>query len=350
MKMLMSASACLLGLLISMAPVADALAQANAAQKEAMLLYQGADRDQKLVQEARKEGSLTWYTSFSPGDSAPLAQAFEKKYGIKVEIWRAISEKIVQRVVTEGRANRNVFDVVETNGPELEVMSREKLLARFWSPHFADMPAFAIAPNGMWVADHMAIYVVAYNTKLVRREDLPKSYEGFIDPKWKGRIGVEAGDGEWMAAMIKSMGQERGMAFMRNLSDMKPDVRTGHILLAELVSSGEVPVALTAYHVNAIALKQKGGPIDYVALDPVVIRPQSLGIARNAPHPHAALLFTDFMLSEGQAMMEGFTRAPVSKKINSEFNRYRYVMITPDMAIDDAEKWRNLWDNMFVKK
>jgi iron(III) transport system substrate-binding protein len=140
------------------------------------------------------------------------------------------------------------------------------------------------------------------------------------------------------------------MAFMRNLSDMKPDVRTGHILLAELVSSGEVPVALTAYHVNAIALKQKGGPIDYVALDPVVIRPQSLGIARNAPHPHAALLFTDFMLSEGQAMMEGFTRAPVSKKINSEFNRYRYVMITPDMAIDDAEKWRNLWDNMFVKK
>ena len=341
---------CLLGLLISIAPLTPTLAQSTAAQKEAMFLYQGADRDAKLVQEAKKEGSLTWYTSFSPSDSAPLAQAFEKKYGVKVEVWRAVSEKIVQRIVTEGRANRHVFDVVETNGPELEVMAREKLLARFWSPHFADMPAFAIAPNGMWVADHMAIFVVAYNTKLIKREDLPKTFEGFIDPKWKGKLGVEANDGEWMAAMVRAMGQERGMAFMRNLSDMKPDVRTGHILLAEMVSSGEVPVALTAYHVNATALKAKGGPIDYVALDPVVLRAQSMGISRNAPHPHAALLFTDFMLNEGQAMMESMTRAPVSKKINSEFNRYKYVMITPEIAIDEADKWRNLWDTMFVKK
>ncbi|HXU89527.1 MAG TPA: ABC transporter substrate-binding protein, partial [Methylomirabilota bacterium] len=111
---------------------------------EAVYRYSGADRDRRLLENARKEGSVVLYTSLAPTESGPLGQAFEKKTGVKVEIFRTISEKVVQRAVTEARARRFAVDVVETNGPEMEIMAREKLFADFHSPHLADLPASAI--------------------------------------------------------------------------------------------------------------------------------------------------------------------------------------------------------------
>ena len=331
--------------------IGTASAQPTPAKNESVYLYKGADRDQKLLLEARREGSLVWYTSLAPTESTPLGQAFEKKYGIKVEIWRAVSEKIVQRIVTEGRARRHAFDVVETNAPELEALSRENLLGAFHSPHFADLPAFAVPAHRQWASDRMTVYGVAFNSNAVKREDIPKTYEGFLDTKWKGKIGVEATDADWMSAMVKAMGAERATDFMRKLAEMRPDVRKGHILLAELVSAGEVPVGLTIYQSNAITLKKRGGPIDWVAVDPIITRPQAIGVAKHAVHPNAALLFADYVLSpEGQNLLESMGRSPTSSKIKSEFSTLKYTMIDPTSVLDESEKWEKLWNDLFIKK
>jgi iron(III) transport system substrate-binding protein len=154
-----------------------------------------------------------------------------------------------------------------------------------------------------------------------------------------------------MSAFLKAQGNERGTAFMRKLAELRPDVRKGHILLAELVSAGEVPVALTAYQSNVTTLKKRGGPIDWVALDPVITRPQAIGLAKNALHPNAALLFADFVLSpEGQNILEGMGRSPISTRIKSEFSNLKYTMIDPASVLDEAEKWEKMWNDLFVKK
>ena len=240
-----------------------ALAQ-TPAKNDAVFRYRGADRDARLLQNAKQEGTVVLYTSLAPTESKPLAEAFEKKYGLKVELWRALSDKVVQRVVTEAQAKRFTVDVVETNGPEMEMLARERLLAEFHSPHIADLPPAAIPPHRTWFPDRMNYFVVGYNTAKVQRSEIPATYEGFTDPKWKGRIGIEATDAEWMATLIKTWGDEKGMDYFRKLAAMKPDVRKGHVLLAELVAAGEVPVGLTMYNSNIESLKRKGAPIDFV--------------------------------------------------------------------------------------
>ena len=121
----------------------------------------------------------------------------------------------------------------------------------------------------------------------------------------EGTHRLEATDAEWMATLIKTWGADKGMEYFRTLSAMKPDVRRGHVLLAKLVAAGEIPVGLTMYNSNIIPLKRKGAPIDFVPVQPVVARPQGIGVAKNAPHPHAALLFVDYVLSPaGQQLFE----------------------------------------------
>lgn len=318
---------------------------------EAVYRYSGADRDRRLLENARKEGSVVLYTSLAPTESGPLGQAFEKKTGVKVEIFRTISEKVVQRAVTEARARRFAVDVVETNGPEMEIMAREKLFADFHSPHLADLPASAIPSHRQWIPDRVNFFVVAYNTAKVKRDEIPKSYTGFTDPKWRGRIGIEATDAEWMATLVKTWGEAAGMAYFRSLAEMKPDVRKGHVLLAELIAAGEIPVGLTVYNSNAESLKRRGAPIDWLPVEPVVGRPQGIAVARNAPHPHAALLFVDFVLSpEGQELLNSMGRVPVSTKVKTDLNRFPYTMVDPVTVLDEQEKWNRLWEGLFIRK
>jgi len=327
-----------------------ALAHAQSLARNSEILgYRGADRDARLVERARKEGTVVVYTSLAPSESKPFAAAFEKKYGIKVDLWRALSEKVVQRTIAEANARRHAVDVVETNGPEMEMLAREKLLAEVYSPHTADLPPNAIPPHRQWLPDRMNFFVVAYNTQKVRRAELPDSYEGFADARWKGRIGIEATDAEWMATLIKAWGAEKGMAYFRRLAELKPDVRKGHVLLAELIAAGEVAVGLTVYNANAESLK--GAPIDWVPIRPVVARPQGIGVAGNAPHPHAALLFVDFVLSaEGQQLFESMGRVPVSTRVKSELNNFPFTLIESSTVLEEAQKWEKLWGDFFLKK
>src|SRR5712691_11285039 len=113
-----------------------ALASAQSPEKSrAVYLYEGADRAQRLEERARQEGTLVMYTSLATSESVPLTQAFEKKYSVKVQLWRSLSDQVVRRALNEAKARRHVVDVVETNGPELEALARERVLARFFSPH-----------------------------------------------------------------------------------------------------------------------------------------------------------------------------------------------------------------------
>jgi len=333
-----------------LAVAASAHAQSPAKNQE-IFAYRGADRDARLAERARKEGTLVVYTSLAPSESKPLAAAFEKKHGVKVDLWRALSDKVVQRSLAEANARRHAVDVIETNGPEMEMLAREKLLAEFHSPYIADLPAEAIPAHRLWMPDRLNFFVVGYNTAKVQRSEIPATYEGFIDPKWKGRIGLEATDAEWMATLIKKWGDARGMDYFRKLSAMKPDMRKGHILLAELVAAGEVPVGLTMYNSNIESLKRKGAPIDFVPVQPVAARPQGIGVARHATHPNAALLFADFVLSpEGQKLFESMGRVPASTKVKSALNDFAFTLIEPATVLEEAPRWEKLWNELFLVK
>jgi iron(III) transport system substrate-binding protein len=321
------------------------------AKPDEILNYQGPDREKRLIEKAQREGSVAVYTSLAPTEAQPLTQAFEKKYGIKVELWRALSERVVQRAVSEAQAGRVTADVIATNSPELEMLVREKVLAPFYSPHAADLPPASIPKHRLWLPDRLTIFVVGYNTNLVKKEELPKNLQGFADPKWKGRIGIEAGDAEWMATIVKHWGEKPGMAFFRKLGEMRPEVRKGHVLLAQLVAAGEIPVGLTIYSSNAETLKRKGAPIDWAPIEPAVARPQGIAVARNAPHPAAAALFANFVISEeGQRMYEEMGRPPVNTRIKSNLSNFPYLVLDPITILDESDKWNRIWDELFLKR
>ncbi|HYU11762.1 MAG TPA: extracellular solute-binding protein, partial [Stellaceae bacterium] len=233
------------------ATIFTAPAAAQRTDASAIYLYQGADRDQRLLEAAKKEGTLTFYTSMQTPESGPLSAAFEKKYSIKVNLWRATSDQVVQRAITEARGNRNAMDVVETNAPEVEALAREGVVAAYFSPHFKDFPEWALPAHHKWTSARANLWVVAFNTNKVKRAEIPPTYEGFADPKWRGKIGIESTDQDWMYAVISFLGEQRGMDIFRRLSALKPDMRLGHALLAELIAAGEVPVGLTVYSGNA---------------------------------------------------------------------------------------------------
>jgi iron(III) transport system substrate-binding protein len=337
-------------LALSAACVAFAGAQ-SPEKNQAVYLYEGADRAQRLADRARQEGALVVYTSLATSESGPLTQAFEKKYGVKVQLWRSLSDQVVRRALHEAKARRHRVDVIETNAPELEALARERVLARFLSPHIADIPLWGVPSHGMWVSDRVDFFVVAFNTAKVRREELPATYEGFLDPKWKGRIGLEATDQEWLAGLARHWGEKRAVEFFRGLVAMKPDVRKGHVLLSEMVAAGEVPVSLTNYASNADSMKRRERPIDWKPVEPVIGRPQAIGLAANAPHPNAALLFADFVLSpEGQQLFNSMGRFPSSRKVKSDLVAFPYLMLDPIVLIDEDEKWLKLWNELVTVK
>src|SRR5215470_3541071 len=305
-------------------------AQTAAADNSAIYMDQGADRAERLVAKAREEGTLTLYTSLATTESGPLAQAFEKKYGVKVQLWRALSENVLQRALTEARGGRRAMDVVETNAPEVEALAREQVVAEFDTPYIADLPAWAVSSHRRWLSDRANLWVTGYNTGKLKREDVPPTLEGFADPKWKGRLSIEATDSDWMYGVVNFMGEEAGREFFRKLSALKPEMRKGHILVAQLVAAGELPVCLTIYSGNAESIKAKGGPIDWTVVEPLVGRPQAIALAKNAPHPHAALLFADFMLSpQGQKLLADMGRVPSSRTQKTLLDQHRHVMVDP---------------------
>jgi iron(III) transport system substrate-binding protein len=313
-------------------------------------LYEGADREQRLIDGAKREGSLSLYTSAQADDLGPVVTAFEKKYGLPVSLWRSGSEGVLHRVVQEARGNRFTMDVIETNGPELESMHREQILQLVKSPMHADLIPSAIRPHGEWVGTRLNVFVQAYNTNLVKKEDLPKTWEDLRDPKWKGKLGIEQEDADWLAGLFSDLGEANGRRLFTDIVAQNGIVvRKGHTLLTQLVVSGEVPLALTIYNYKAEQLKRQGAPIDWFVIGKAVARPNGVGVARKAPHPHAAVLFYDFALSEeGQKLIASREFVPTSRRVDTPLNKIPMTFIEPRLVVDEYDKWITMYKELFA--
>jgi ABC-type Fe3+ transport system substrate-binding protein len=337
-------------ILLALAVLAVAAAAAGATLTE-LAGYTGADRTQRLIEGGKKEGTLTVYSSAPPDDMLALTTAFEKKHGIKVQLWRASSENIVRRGVSEARAGRHDADVFETNAAEMESLYREKVLHPVKSPHIAELVPQAIPAHREWIGTRLNVFVLAYNTRLVRKEELPKSYEDLLHPRWKGRLGIEASDLDWFAGVVNSMGEAKGLKLFRDIvATNGMSVRKGHTLLTNLVVSGEVPLALTVYQYKAEQLKNNGAPIDWLALGPVIARFQGVALAKGSPHPHAALLFFDFMLTDAQELLARRDFSPASRKISTTAHKLPFKLVDPKLVLDENDKWTKLYSEIITRQ
>ncbi len=328
------------------------LALPAAGAGNALYDYRGADRLEKIAAAAKKEGTLTLYTTIAEKDLPVIVQPFEKKYGIKVNVWRAGTDKVLQRTIAEARAGRNDVDVVHYGSPEMEALAREKILEPITSPVQDDLIAGSVPKHHEWAATILSVWVQAYNTGLVRKSELPKTWNDLLDPKWKGRIGIEAKDDDWFATVVQELGGEKqGLDFFRKLSGGNGiSVRKGHTLLNNMVVSGEVPLALTVYNYMPEQAKEKGAPIDWFVIPPAIARSNAVGVARKAPHPAAALLFYEYLLGpEGQKAMTSINYVPTNTKVESPLKGVKIVQTDPIRSLDESQKWSKLFDEVVVR-
>ncbi|MDB5762538.1 MAG: fbpA 3 [Herminiimonas sp.] len=351
---IIKAGAASLLFVLSLVAAVPAFAQSNKTESAVaeIALYQGQNRQQRLIEGARKEGELSLYHSMPPEDMGPLIEAFTKKYGIKVKDWRASSSSLTQRITTEARGGRFEVDIVEDNGPGVEAVYREKLLQQVRSPNHDNMMPAAILAHKEWVGYGIDVFVQAYNTNKVKKEELPKSYQDLLDPKWKGRLGIEAEDQDWFAVLVQELGQEKGTKLFKDIVDTNGiSVRKGHSLLTQMVASGEVPLGLTIYNYKPAQLKQKGAPIESFIIPPGIAYFRGIGLLKKAPHPHAALLFYDFMLSdEAQQILAKRFNVPASRKIDTPEKKMQLKFIDPGLSLDMMDKWTKAYEDAVIKR
>jgi iron(III) transport system substrate-binding protein len=325
------------------------LGVANAASAETIadiVSLSGPDRTQRLIDGAKKEGVVSLYSSAVTDDSNAIAIAFEKKYGVKVQLWRGSSEDILRRAVTEHRGGRDDVDVAETAGTEMEGLRREQLLQEISSPVFADLIPQAVAPHRPWVTSRLSIFTAAFNTTLIKPEDAPKTYEDLTDPKWKGKLGVEADDGNWFMSIAGAMGEDKAVALFRKIAAVNGmSMRKGHTLLSNLVVAGEVPLALTVYGYRINELKAKAAPIDGTVLSPAVALPTGIAVFAHAPHPYAAALFMDFFLGDGQRILLDRGNVPTNRTVQEPPPGLAFVDVAK--FLDEGDKWTKLFKETF---
>jgi ABC-type Fe3+ transport system substrate-binding protein len=312
--------------------------------------YQGPDRLQKLIEGARKEGSLSLYTSRVAEDTAPVIEAFTRKYGVDVQVWRGSNRAVLQRVVQERRAGRCAADVVSSGTPALEPLHREQLLQAVRSPTLAELIPQALSPHGEWAGININIISAAYNTNLVRPNEVPKSYADLKDPRWKGRLAIEADDVDWFAAVVGKLGKAAGLQLFRNIVRTNGvSTRTGHTLIANMVAAGEIPLALTVYSYKPDQLARAGAPIRTLYLAPVIALATGVSVTRCATRPHAALLFHEFMLRDGQEILARRDIAPTNQKVKPLPEGLEITMMDPNEMLDHGAKWSELWHKTVIR-
>ena len=333
--------------------IAIVLAAALPGAAQNLAGYDGPDRMDRIVAGAKKEGGLTLYTTIAEKDLPAIIGPFERKYGVKVAVWRAGTDKVLQRAISEARAKRYTMDAVHFGAPEMEALAREKILLPVASPVHRDLQPGSVPAHREWAATILSVWVQAYNTDLVKKSDLPKTYKDLLDPKWKGKLGVESKNDDWFATVVHLMGGEpQGIKFFQDLvatNGLSP--RHGHTLLTNMVVSGEIPLALTVYNYMPEQAKKKGAPIDWFAIEPAVARANAIGVAKNAPHPDAALLFYEYMLGpDGQGAMASLDYVPTNVKVASPLKGVKIVATDPVRSLDESGKWSKLFEDTVLNK
>ena len=301
--------------------------------------------------KAKQEGRLVFYTSWGLSDADYVIKAFEKKYPfLKTELVRSTSEKTLNRLLTEHRTQSFLGDVVAISGIQSGILKTRGILDRYQSSESTHFPNDWIDPQGYGFGLHQTIYVMSYNTRLVPASAIPKDYEDLLNPRWKGQLGWETEEYYFFGALLKLRGREKGMVFWRRLAEQKINFRNGYSLLAELVSAGEFPVAVSLYQHRVDEYSDKRAPVQSVVTNPLVGGdPNRISLLRGASHPHAAKLFIDFMLSlDGQKLLQDRGRSPGRIGLGPKNPRLKGVKIfTSHFNAEEYEQLGKEFKNVF---
>jgi iron(III) transport system substrate-binding protein len=292
---------------------------------------------ESALDAARREGELVYYASMNLAEANSLIGAFEKRYPfIKVKLNRIGSEKLLTRVLTEARAKKFFADVIQTVEFSMYIFTRHGVLTRYLPQANALYPK-EFKEDGFWTTVYYNAYVSGYNTKLIAPGALPKNYQGLLDPKWQGKLMMEGTKADWFAGMLQILGRERGLKYMRELAKQQPSPREGHELLAQLVAAGEGLIDINIPAASVERMKERGAPIDWIALGDAPAIMVGIGLAAQAPHPNAAKIFLDFVLSrDGQKLMQTpgrlIARSDLANEQATMLQGMKIVPVNPALA------------------
>ena len=290
--------------------------------------FAATPQDQDLLASAKKEKIVNLYTSMEARESRQIADAFQQRYPfLTVDITRISSNRLLQRIMTEHRAGRGIFDVIITSGLEVRYLIKSGLISPYLSPEAKAFFADSKDPQGHWVDVYSSLRVFAYNTKLVSREDAPKQYEDLLAPKWKTMIGLPSKEYGWFATVMRALGNEGGRKFMEGLGRQQPNYRPSHVLILQLVAAGEFNTGLVYQH-QLERYKKLAAPVELAPLPFATKNIQPIAVAAAAPHPGAARLFVDFVLSkDSQTLIRGFGRTVSRADIaQDEISKFKVVV------------------------
>lgn len=292
--------------------------------------------DPKIVEAAKKEGEIIWYTSMSIDQSQPFMNAFHKKYpSIKPTLVRLGGGALMNRVLTETRAGLFGYDVVGGRGEMIQLFKERAIIAPYISPETKQIDADLFDKQGWWHVQYVVPWVLGYHTGQVKKEEVPKTYEELLNPKWKGgKLSLDSEGYLVLQGLSTAWGRDKAIDYMKKLAAQDPHVTRGNAERAVLASAGQFPLIYTYAHILERE-KFKGAPMEWHPLEPAVVEIDPQMIGSKAPHPNAARLFMDWMLSkDGQEMLLEFQRIPVRKDVEPKparlFRGYQRVVERPD--------------------
>ncbi len=246
--------------------------------------------DPKVVQAARKEGEIVWYTTMSLDQSREFMDRFLKKYPfLKPSVFRSGGGALLNRVLSEGKGGKYLFDVVHGTGEIVLPLMEANLLAPYNSAERKMIPDDLKDGKGYWTSVYVNSIVLGYNKNLVKKEDLPRTYEDLLQPRWKGRkISIDDSYTTFLQGLISAWGREKAIAYLKKLAEQEPVIMRGSTVRAQLAAAGEFPLVIA--YANIIQyLTEKGAPIDWLPLEPAVISVNTVMLGANASHPNAEL-------------------------------------------------------------
>jgi iron(III) transport system substrate-binding protein len=279
-----------------------------------------AEERDAVLTKAKEEKTLVLYSSADLRDGTALTHAFQKKYPfIEPRLFRVGSGQMPVRVLQENRAGANLVDVIQAGDFVFYELSRASIFQPYDSPERRFFPPEFKDKDGLWTSGYHNAAVIAFNTSRVKTEDLPKTYDDLLHPKWKGKMILDINGPEWYAGMLQVLGQEKGLSLMRGLAKQNLYFSNGKVLANQILISGEYYLLVNDYEHLVQSAKKRGAPIDSIAAYPVLSRVSTIALARYAPHPNVGRLYIDFVLSEdGQKILRSFGRGSSRKGIEPD--------------------------------
>jgi len=279
-------------------------------------------RQKRLEEGARREGAFTYYSISNAELVAAYIKGFTTRYPfIKGDFYRGSGNQLVVRTMMEHRSGRLSADVISVGTENVMALKRSGIWVRYHTPEAPNYSRDQYDKDGYVHADSLGLATIAYNTQLVKKEDAPKGYADLLDSKWKNSVTIDLEPERALLTWLSAWGEARTRDYVQKLLANGASVRRGHTLQAQLLCAGEFKAAVEIYPDGILRMKQRGCPASIVFPNPTpAVAGGNYGINVNAPHPHAAALFVDYVLSgEGAKILSATGRVPRRKGARSVY-------------------------------